>query len=66
MEAAIHHVQSVVAVASDNPSQNNGQLVKTLTIVTSELPAAEDNKAADTKIVSSVDLARLLECGDCV
>lgn len=61
MEAAIHHLQSVVAIASDNPSQNNGQLVKTLTIVTSELPAKEDNK-----VVSSVDLARLLECGDCV
>lgn len=61
MEAAIHHLQSVVAIASDNPSENNGQLVKTLTIVTSELPAAEDNK-----VVSSVDLARLLECGDCV
>lgn len=61
MEAAIHHVQSVVAIASDNQSQNNGQVVKTLTIVTNELPAAEDNK-----VVSSVDLARLLECGDCV
>lgn len=61
MEAAIHHVQSVVAIASDNPSQNNGQLVQTLTIVPSELQAVEE-----TKVVTSADLARLLECGDCV